>query len=105
MATVGLNFQAMNLNQCIFLTSDSEESEVENVDLQSARQFCEVNTHNPSPAPPRFPFFTTPQIHVSADTSGGILEFLELFFDGHFLNIIVMETNRYAEQCILGIVL
>jgi hypothetical protein len=92
-ATVALNFQAMNLNQCIFLTSDSEESKLEGVNLPSARQFCEVNTHNPSPASPRFPFFTKPGIHMSADTSGGILEFLELFFDNHFLNIIAMETK------------
>jgi hypothetical protein len=105
MATVDLTFQTMYINQCIFLMSDSEESEVEDVNLQGARQFCEVNTHNSSSAPLRFPFFTTPGIHMSADTSGGSLEFLEHFFVDHFLNIIVMETKRYAEQCIQGIVL
>jgi hypothetical protein len=85
--------------------SDSKDCEAEDVNLQSARKFCKVNTNNPSPAPPRFPFFTTPGIHMSVDTRGGILESLEHFFDDHFLNIILMETKHYAEQCIQGIIL
>jgi hypothetical protein len=45
-------------------------------------------------------FLTAPGIHMSVDTSGGILEFFEHFFDDHVLNVIVAETNRYTEQCI-----
>jgi hypothetical protein len=47
-----------------------------------------------------FLLLTRPGIHMSVDTSGGILEFFEDFFDDDVQNVIVTESNHYAEQCL-----
>ncbi|GFV79419.1 putative piggybac transposable element-derived [Trichonephila clavipes] len=74
----------------------SESSESENDDISSARMWVEEKTV--CPATPRFDFTESPGILVnfSDDT---LIQYFEYFFDDSMLELIVEETNVYAEQC------
>ncbi|GFW13456.1 piggyBac transposable element-derived protein 4 [Trichonephila clavipes] len=72
-----------------------QSSESEN-DISSARMWVEEKTV--CPATPRFDFTESPGILVnfSDDT---LIQYFEYFFDDSMLELIVEETNVYAEQC------
>ncbi|GFT17034.1 piggyBac transposable element-derived protein 4 [Trichonephila clavipes] len=74
----------------------SESSESENDDISSARMWVEEKTV--CPATPCFDFTESPGILVnfSDDT---LIQYFEYFFDDSMLELIVEETNVYAEQC------
>ncbi|GFT33934.1 piggyBac transposable element-derived protein 4 [Nephila pilipes] len=79
--------------------SSDEETEMLD-DLTQVRNFCEIDTSNPPFAPPRFPFTTNPDVHLNSDISDGTLQFLDIFFDDNPLEMIVAETNQYADRFI-----
>ncbi|GFW33581.1 chromatin-remodeling ATPase INO80 [Trichonephila clavipes] len=72
-------------------------SDDENDDLSQARNFYEIDCNNPSAPPPRFAFTNTPEIHLDFDASSGKMQYYEALIDN---NLIVHETNHYAEQTI-----
>ncbi|GFS64891.1 piggyBac transposable element-derived protein 4 [Trichonephila clavipes] len=74
---------------------DFDISDDENDDLSQARNFYEIDCNNPSAPPPRFAFTNTPEIHLDFDASSGKMQYYEALIDN---NLIVHETNRYAEQ-------
>ncbi|GFX54741.1 piggyBac transposable element-derived protein 4 [Trichonephila clavipes] len=76
---------------------DFDISDDENDDLSQARNFYEIDCNNPSAPPPRFAFTNTPEISLDFDTSSGKMQYYEALIDN---NLIVHETNRYAEQTI-----
>ena len=78
------------------LFEDIEESDEEN-DFVPAREFCEIDPDYPTPAPPRFPFTSTPRAEISDD---GVIGYFQLFFSDLLIQNIAKETNRYAEQII-----
>ncbi|GFS59507.1 piggyBac transposable element-derived protein 4 [Trichonephila clavipes] len=76
---------------------DFDISDDENDDLSQARNFYEIDCNNPSAPPPRFAFTNTSGIHLEFDASSGKMQYYEALIDN---NLIVHETNRYAEQTI-----
>ncbi|GFW87146.1 piggyBac transposable element-derived protein 4 [Trichonephila clavipes] len=75
-------------------------SDDENDDLSQARNFYEIDCNNPSAPPPRFAFTNTPEIHLDFDASSGKMQYYEALIDNNLIDLIVHETNRYAEQTI-----
>ena len=97
-------------------TSDEEgsESDDELSDSESDDEMGDARTwhrHHASkdrlpPAPPRFPFTGNCGIHFQ----GNFLEmtpfdYLSLFFDQRIIDLVIEETNRYAEQIGQSIIL
>jgi len=80
------------------LSSESEESESDSEALADVRVWCAIDLQNPTIAPPRFPFSGQPGLQVSLTDCNDPLEYLRLFLDDEFIDVIVKETNRYAEQ-------
>ncbi|KAF8789104.1 hypothetical protein HNY73_007074 [Argiope bruennichi] len=79
--------------------SSDEETESSD-DLTQVRNFCELDITNPPSPLPRFPFTANPAVHLNIDLSNGTLQFLDIFFDDNLLEIIVSETNKYADRTI-----
>ncbi|GFU95198.1 piggyBac transposable element-derived protein 4 [Trichonephila clavipes] len=77
---------------------DFDISDDEN--LSQARNFYEIDCNNPSAPPPRFAFTNTPEIHLDFDVSSGKMQYYEALIDNNLIDLIVYETNRYAEQTI-----
>lgn len=77
------------------------ESDDDDSDISSCRDWKPLCLDNLPPAPPRFPFQPT-QVGATVDTSNFTqeTEYFELFFDSNLLHKITVETNRYTEQCI-----
>ncbi|GFS60508.1 piggyBac transposable element-derived protein 4 [Nephila pilipes] len=51
-------------------------------------------------APPRFLFTANLAVHLNSDIRDGTLQFLDIFFDDNLLEMIVAETNQYADRFI-----
>ncbi|GFV70479.1 piggyBac transposable element-derived protein 4 [Trichonephila clavipes] len=75
-------------------------SDDENDDLSQARNFYAIDCNNPSAPPPRFAFTNTPEIHLDFDASSGKMQYYETLIDNNLIDLIVHETNHYAEQII-----
>ncbi|KAK9752097.1 Transposase IS4 [Popillia japonica] len=73
-------------NESCLLDLSEDDSELQNEDVLPCREFCEVNTENLSPPPPKFPFDNTPGVNLPFDNN-------------EILNLITTDTNRYADQC------
>ncbi|GFT38724.1 piggyBac transposable element-derived protein 4 [Nephila pilipes] len=69
-------------------------------DLTQVRNFCEIDTSNPSLAPPCFLFTANPAVHLNIDISDRTLQFFDIFFNDDLLEMIVAETNQYADRFI-----
>lgn len=80
------------------LSSDSESDDSSDVGLISVRQWRKINSNNPPPSPPRFPFTGMPAIQVPFEKNGSILQYFENFFSDNIVDIICTETNRYATE-------
>ncbi|XP_023228023.1 piggyBac transposable element-derived protein 4-like [Centruroides sculpturatus] len=78
--------------------SDLEYSDNFDGNIDSSKEWCEINTENPPPPPPRFRFLATPGCTFTLNDMFDPLEYFRLFFDIKLINIIVKETNRYAMQ-------
>ncbi|GFU56700.1 piggyBac transposable element-derived protein 4 [Trichonephila clavipes] len=78
-----------------FVISDDEHD-----DLSQARNFYEIECNNPSAPPPRFAFNNRPEIPFDFDASSGKMQYYEALIDNNLIDLIVHETNRYAEQTI-----
>ncbi|GBM21673.1 PiggyBac transposable element-derived protein 4 [Araneus ventricosus] len=76
---------------------DSDESE-NSFSIQNARQWCKIDMQNIPPAPASFPFIGNPGPNFTMADDATVLDYFELFFDDVMLQIIVKETNRYAQQ-------
>lgn len=79
---------------------DSSDEDVASDNLNDARKFYEVDCENPPVAHPRFKFTGQPKVNFNFDDSKGKLQFYDAFIDNDLIDMIVLETNRYAEQCI-----
>lgn len=75
-------------------SSDSEDSSDEDI----AVDWKQISDSQPNPPPPRFQFVATPGTTFLFEDNFDVLEYFKLFFDDSLLDIIVLETNRYAEQ-------
>jgi len=74
---------------------DSDESENS---FSNARQLCKIDMQNIPTAPASFPFIGNPGPKFTMADDATVLDYFELFFDDVMLQIIVKETNRYAQQ-------
>ncbi|GFT77274.1 uncharacterized protein TNCV_3165681 [Trichonephila clavipes] len=79
---------------------DFDISDDENDDLSQARNFYKIDCNNPSAPPPTFAFTNTPEIHLDFDASSGKMQYSEALIYNNLIDLIVHETNRYAEQTI-----
>ncbi|GFW26701.1 uncharacterized protein TNCV_2850911 [Trichonephila clavipes] len=75
-------------------------SDDENDDLIQARNFYEIDCNNPSAPSPRFAFTSTPEIHLDFDASSSKMQYYEALINNNLIDLIVHETNLYAEQTI-----
>ncbi|GFT85276.1 piggyBac transposable element-derived protein 4 [Trichonephila clavipes] len=91
---------SINDSRSIDSFSDDFDFDDENDDLSQARNFYEIDCNNPSAPPPRFAFTNTPEIHLDFDASSGKMQYYEALIDNNLIDLIVHETNRYAEQTI-----
>ena len=48
---------------------------------------------------PPFPFTGNSDVHFDVDQATGPLQYFEKFFDNDIVDLIVEETNTYADQC------
>lgn len=76
---------------------ESEESEHES-NLNLERDWYPCNTNQPVPAPPRFPFVSSQGCTFTLPEENDVLSYFQLFFDNSLINLIVTETNRFAQQ-------
>lgn len=75
--------------------SDDDDN-AENLDI--VRDWCLLSANHPKPAPPRFPFLGTPGCRFILDDETDELSYFQLFFDDLLINMLVTETNRFAQQ-------
>ena len=77
----------------------SNEDDSENEDVVPFREFVEVDLNNLVPAPPRYPFTNTPGISIVFNKAEpDILDYFEFFWNSEIMDLITLETNRYAIQ-------
>ena len=79
-------------------SSDSDATDSDSDLLDDVRVWCPVDTDRPLAAPPRFPFTGQPGIQVPIADNNDPLAYLRLFLTDDIVDVIVAETNRYAEQ-------
>ncbi|GFQ76407.1 piggyBac transposable element-derived protein 4 [Trichonephila clavata] len=79
-------------NECSSESTDSGDD-----DIGNARDWCEITASGRS-GPPRFPFTGTPGVTFPVNINYTPLDILEMFLDSNLMDIIVKETNNYAEQ-------
>jgi hypothetical protein len=82
----------------LYNISDSNEEDYS--ELDQCRVWYDVNMQDIPAPPPRFPFTGNPGVVVDIDSTARPLECFELYFDQVMIDIIVRETNRYADQYI-----
>ncbi|KAK9738887.1 hypothetical protein QE152_g9508 [Popillia japonica] len=61
-----------------------------------AHQWCMLNED--TPPPPMFPFVAKPKIHFQKEDETTILDYFNLFLSDEIIEMIALETNRYAQQ-------
>ncbi|XP_068097888.1 piggyBac transposable element-derived protein 4-like [Hyperolius riggenbachi] len=76
--------------------SDSESDSDAITEVSDVRNWFPIDTSQPPPAPPRFPFTGEPGLKV--DCEHNPLAYLQLFLNDAVIDKIVEETNRYARQ-------
>ncbi|GFR14931.1 piggyBac transposable element-derived protein 4 [Trichonephila clavata] len=79
------------------IESSSESTDSGDDDIGNARDWCEITASGRS-GPPRFPFTGTPGVTFPVNINYTPLDILEMFLDSNLMDIIVKETNNYAEQ-------
>ena len=79
---------------------DENESSSEDDSLLDSSGWKQVG-NLPSPPPP-FTFIATDGIDYAYDDDAGELEFFESFMDNEIIDVIVVETNRLAQQLLTG---
>ncbi|GFV00426.1 uncharacterized protein TNCV_3644041 [Trichonephila clavipes] len=89
-------------NESLLSDFSSDEETERSDDLTQVRNFCELDIRNLSLSPPRFPLIANPEVLLNIDLVNGALQFRDIFFDDNLLELIVSETNRYADRIILN---
>jgi len=82
-------------------SSDSEDTDSESDILRDRCVWYPIDDQQPTAAPLRFPFSGQPGLRVPLTDTSNPLTYLKLFLDDDIMDImdvIVTETNRYAEQ-------
>lgn len=74
----------------------SNDSDIE-YDPESLKEYLEIDINNLPPPPDRFFFTAVPSVHIQNDYCD-ILRYFEYFINEEFINLIVIETNRNAEE-------
>ncbi|GFU28012.1 piggyBac transposable element-derived protein 4 [Nephila pilipes] len=78
-------------------TKDEDFEGIDTSDAGNARDWCEITASGRS-GPPRFPFTGTPGVTFPVNINYTPLDMLEMFLDSNLMDIIVKETNNYAEE-------
>lgn len=80
------------------LRENNRDSDVEVEHFSSVRIWYESDTDNIPPAPQHFPFTATPGVNVIMDENATAPSYFEILFNEPLMNILVNETNKYANQ-------
>lgn len=79
--------------------SDEDESDDSTTALHAAaRQWVDISNVKSVPTPPRFTFTGDSKLNFHADNTEDVLQYFELFFDDTLMDMIALETNRYAQS-------
>ncbi|GFT14152.1 piggyBac transposable element-derived protein 4 [Nephila pilipes] len=84
--------------ECSLSDFSSDEEMAMLDDLTQIRNFYKIDTSNSPLGPPCFNFTPNPAVCLNIDISVGTLHCLDIFFDVNLLEMIVAETNQYADQ-------
>ena len=97
------DYDDLNLMSDSVTEHSSNESDSDNLDNSD-------QTHGSNPTAPtwrsrgrarsRFPFNGNPGLKVNVQNTEDLISFFELFFDDELINLIVQQTNLYAQQVI-----
>ena len=93
--------ETVNLSSDELSSESDDESESDSDEaLADIRVWCAIDLQNLPIVPPRFPFTGQPGLQVSLTDCNNPLEYLRLFIDDkvQMIDVIVRETNWYAEQ-------
>jgi len=90
--------ESVNLSSDELSSESDDESESDCEALADVRVWCAIDLQNPPIEPPCFPFGGQPGLQVSLTDCNDPLEYLRLFIDDKVIDVIVRETNQYAEQ-------
>lgn len=85
-----------NFSDCSPDTDESEDS----ISIQTVRQWHKIDMQNIPSAPASFLFHGNPGKTFTMENYSIVLDYFEHLFDDVMLQIIVQETNSYAEQYI-----
>lgn len=82
----------------VFTGSDSEEEESSDDKMASAREWYRIDPDSIPARPPRFEFKGSPGVTITVSSPPQPVELFEAYFDDELIDVIVVETNRYASQ-------
>ncbi|KAH6938411.1 hypothetical protein HPB50_009141 [Hyalomma asiaticum] len=82
----------------VFTGSDSEEEESSDDTMASAHEWYRIDLDRIPARPPRFEFKGSPGVTITVSSPPQPLELFEAYFDDELIDVIVVETNRYASQ-------
>lgn len=81
------------------VSEESSSDELHGPDVfGEARNWCEMNEH--TLPRPRFPFSASAKLNFVPDEDENLLQFFEKLFSNDIVDIIVVETNRFADSYI-----
>lgn len=82
----------------VFTDSDSEGEDSSDDTMASSREWFRIDLDNIPARPPRFDFRGFTGLKITVSSPPHPLELFEAYFDDELLDVIVVETNRYASQ-------
>lgn len=86
-----------------FSDDDSLGESDEEDEVNAFREWCSERLEPQLVAPPPpFPFLNTSAINKHFHDDRGILQYFNFFFDDELVDVITVETNRYAQQCLVS---
>uniref|UniRef100_A0A0N5CFA1 DDE_Tnp_1_7 domain-containing protein n=1 Tax=Strongyloides papillosus TaxID=174720 RepID=A0A0N5CFA1_STREA len=88
------NLSKSSSEESYIYSSDSENSSEEDI----TANWKKISDIQPISSPQRFSFVTSPASTFLLVDNFDIIAYFKLFFDDSVLDILVLETNRYAEQ-------
>lgn len=74
------------------------DEESSNEDLNLLEDWYRISVDHPDESPKRFPFIGEPSCTFHLSNNDSPLEYFSLFVDDYLMDLLVNETNRYAQQ-------
>ncbi|KAH7974063.1 hypothetical protein HPB49_009409 [Dermacentor silvarum] len=82
----------------VFTDSDSEAEESSDDRMASAREWYRIDPYIIPARPPLFELKGSPGVTITVSSPPQPLELIKAYFYDELIDVIVVETNRYASQ-------